>query len=365
MAIGTALCTVAWALLLAGLGPCRAAAASCDLGQVAGGVDIAVSSVNGDVIVVAQGLRVLRSTDGGSSYSDHWIGVEGSWPSVAFRGSNLFVAAGRWGEPDEIFLLHSIDGGISFAEPRLVYASAANELIDPELLALRDGALMVFATEILGQSGDRVEFTIHVFRSDDDGWTWQRLADAVAGSPAPPTIEDAKAVELANGDLLLAYEAEAVELGGSRLEQIRSRDGGLSWGPPAVLWDDVPGSDNEPGGYLQRAPDELWFLASTDEDAVEGYSNAVVKRKISTDGGATWHGKATLVGEPDQIVFGGALTPAGMIMMVTVRQFSTPPRHLNVYHADPRAPGLWACAPPLFIDGFEDGSSGRWTAAVP
>jgi hypothetical protein len=48
-----------------------------------------------------------------------------------------------------------------------------------------------------------------------------------------------------------------------------------------------------------------------------------------------------------------------------VRHFSTSPRLLFVYHADPQAPGIWACAPPVFIDGFEDGSGGRWSAAVP
>ena len=365
VAMNDALRIIMCCLMLAGLVPSRGAAAGCELGQVAGGVDIAVSSVTGAVIVVAQGLRIFRSTDGGSSYSDAWIGVEGSWPSVAFRGQELFVVAGRWGDPNEVFLLHSGDGGASFSDPRTVYSSMQNLLIDPELLVLQDGSLMVFATEMFSQSGDGLTFTIHVFRSGDDGWSWQQLPDAVVGPAFPPAIEDAKAVELPNGELLLAYEREMVDLGESWLEEIRSRDDGLTWEQPTVLWQDVPGADNEPGGYLELGPDELWFLASTDEDSVETYANAVVKRKVSTDGGSSWHDKATLVDDPDQIVYGGAVTPPGMIVMATVRHFSTPPRLLFVYHADPQAPGIWACAPPVFIDGFEDGSGGRWSAAVP
>jgi hypothetical protein len=351
--------------MLPAVGLCQAPAAPCELGRVAAGVDIAVSAVTGDVIVVAQGLLVFHSTDGGSTYSQVEVGIEGSWPSVAYRGGDLFVAAGRWGEPNQIFLLHSVDGGVSFSEPRVVYSSAANYVIDPELLVLRDGALMVFATEMTTGVSDAVAFVVHVLWSNDDGWSWQQLPDAVVGPPFPPAIEDAKAFELPNGELLLAYEREAVDLGESRLEQIRSRDGGLTWEQPTVIWQDVPGSDNEPGGYVDLGPGELWFLASTDEDSLETYADAVVKRKVSADGGASWADKATLVDELDQIVYGGAVTPEGMVVMATVRHFSAPPRLLNVYHADPQAPGLWACAPPVLIDGFALGDTSRWSSTVP
>ena len=359
------LSTLVACLLLPVPGLYQTAGASCELGPAGGGVDIAVSDETGTVIVVAQGLRIFRSTDGGLSYSFDWLGVEGSWPTVAFRGPDLFIAAGRWGTPNEIFLLHSIDGGVSFAEPRTVYSSIPNQLIDPELLVLRDGTLMVFATEIFSRYSESVAFVIHVFRSADDGWTWQPLPDAVIGPPAPPAIEDAKAVELPNHELLLAYEVEMVDLGESRLEQIRSRDSGSTWEQPTVLWQDVPGADNEPGGYLELAPDQLWFLASTDEDSLETYADAVVKRKVSADGGWSWEDKVTLVGELDQIVFGGAVTSAGMIALATVRQFSTPPRLLSVYHADPHAPGIWVCAPPVFIDGLESGDLAAWSSTMP
>lgn len=352
-------------LLLPVLGSGRVAAASCELGGAAGGVDIAVGPETGDVVVVAHGLQVFRSTDGGVSYVQYPLGVEGSWPSIAFRGFDLFLAAGRWGEPNQIFLLQSNDGGASFSEPRVVYSSAANLVLDPELLVLRDGTLMVFATEIVTVHGDVAVFVIHVFWSDDDGWSWQQLPDAVVGPAFPPAIEDAKAFELPNGELLLAYEREMVDLGESWLEQIRSRDGGLSWEEPTVLWDDVPGSDNEPGGFLDLGLGELWFLASTDEDSLETYADAVIKRKVSIDGGASWTDKATLVDELDQIVYGGAVTAGGTVVMATVRHFSTPPRSLNVYHTDPHAPGIWACAPPVFIDGFESGDTAAWSSTVP
>jgi hypothetical protein len=332
---------------------------------VEAGVDIAVSPDTGDVIVVGQGLQIFHSADGGVIYSDRQIGTEGSWPSIAFRGTDLFVVAGRWGTPNEIFLLHSLDGGASFAEPRTVYSSIPNQLIDPELLVLRNGRLVVFATEIFTPPGGGAAFTIHVFQSDDDGWSWEQLPDAVVGPPAPPAIEDAKAIELANGDLLLAYEVEKVDLAASRIEQVRSRDGGLTWEDPTVIWEDVPGSDNEVGGYLQLGPDEIWILVSTDEDSVKTYANAVVRRKVSTDGGSSWGDKVTLVDELDQIVFGGAVTPWGMIMLATVRWWSTPPRVLYVYHVDPQVPGTWTCLSAIFADGFESGDTASWSAVIP
>lgn len=347
------------------LGLARMCAAACEIVPVGGGVDIAVGQTTGDVVVMGPGLRILRSTDGGLSYSDRWLDVDGSWPSVAFRGEDLFVAAGQWGDPNEIFLLHSADGGVSFDPPRIVLTSSPNRLIDPELLVLRDGRLVLFLTEIVVPVGGAAIFTIHVFRSGDDGWSWQQLPDAVVGPSGTVNIEDAKAIELEGGDLLLAYEYELQDLADSRIEQIRSPDGGLTWGDPTVLWDDVSGSDNEPGGYLQIGPDELWFLASTDEDVVETYSNAVVKRKVSHDGGETWTGKVTLVDELDQIVFGGALTERGKVVLATVRHFSTPPRILSVYHVDPSLPGAWFCAPPIFVDGFDDGDVDRWSEMGP
>jgi hypothetical protein len=355
---------VGW-LIVNAFGPSEVSSSPCELDIVVAGVDIAVSPDTGDVIVVGQGLRIFHSADGGVIYSDRWIGTEGSWPSVAFRGSELFVAAGRSGEPNEIFLLQSIDGGASFAEPRAVHSSAANLVIDPELLVLRDGTLMVFATEIVSLESNVDAFVIHVFWSADDGWSWEQLPDAVVGPPAPPAIEDAKAIELANGDLLLAYEVEMVDLAASRIEQIRSRDGGLTWEDPTVIWEDVPGSDNEVGGYLQFGPDEIWILVSTDEDSVKTYANAVVKRKVSTDGGSSWGDKVTLVDELDQIVFGGAVTPWGMIMLATVRWWSTPPRVLYVYHVDPQVPGTWTCLSAIFADGFESGDTAAWSSTAP
>lgn len=356
---------VAAAAAVLALAASASRAFGCELDQVGGGVDIAVGPVTGDVVVATQGLRLFRSTDGGLSYSDRWIGVEGSWPSVAFRGQDLFIAAGRWGEPNEIFLLHSTDGGTSFASPRLVYSAAPNRLIDPELLVMRDGRLVVFLTEILNPPGALAVFTVRAFRSDDDGRSWQQLPDVLVAPGGIVRIEDVKAAELDDGDLLLAYEFELQDLAGSRIEQVRSVNGGASWQDPTVVWDDVDGSDDEPGGYVAVAPDELWFVASTDEDSTETYSNAVVKRKVSNDGGLTWREKATLVDELDQIVFGGAITERGSLVLATVRSFSNPPRSLFVYHVDPVLPGPWFCTPPLFVDGFENGGDGRWSASHP
>lgn len=352
-------------LMLSTIGWRQLGAASCELSQIVGGVDIAVNPDSGDLIVVAQGLRIFRSTDGGSSYSHAWLGIDGSWPSIAFRGGELFVAAGRWGEPNEVFLLYSADGGASFGAPRVVFTSSPNRLIDPELLVLRDGRLLLFLTEVYEPIPDLVAFTVHMFRSSDDGWSWQQLPDPVASPLGTVRIEDAKALELEDGTVLLAYEYELEDQAASRIEQIRSLDGGSTWQAPTVIWDDVPGSDDEPGGYVPLGPDRIWFLASTDEDALDAYDAAVVKRKVSADGGLQWLSKATLVSDPDQIVYGGAVTASGTVVLATVRFHTGGPRRLFVYHVDPGVPGPWTCAPLIFVDGLEAGHTDRWSATVP
>jgi hypothetical protein len=208
-------------------------------------------------------------------------------------------------------------------------------------------------------------FTVHALRSSDDGWSWQQLPDPVVSPLGTVRIEDAKAVELEDGTVLLAYEYELEDQAASRIEQIRSLDVGLTWGQPMGLWDDVAGSDDEPGGYVPLGPGRLWFLASTDEDTLDAYDTAVVKRKVSTDGGQQWRSKATLVSDPDQIVYGGAVTAQGAIVIATVRFHTGGPRRLFVYHVDPDVPGLWTCAPPVFLDGVDGGTAERWSGTTP
>jgi hypothetical protein len=111
-----------------------------------------------------------------------------------------------------------------------VYSSAANFVIDPELLVLRDGTLMIFATEMMGGVGDAVAFVIHVFgqtttagRGSSFRMRWLvrpfLLRSRTPGIRAP---EWRAAAGVREGRWTLA----------SRLEQIRSWDGGLTWEQP-------------------------------------------------------------------------------------------------------------------------------------
>jgi len=262
-----------------------------------------------------------------------------------------------------VFVMRSVDVGQTFSSPVVAYSSTANRLVDPEVLVAQNGDVLLFVTEIVTDNGDPGYFAVRLLRSRDGGDSWLWLSDVVTGPP-DVKIEDPKAIELPGGDLLLAYEYELGDLGASRIEQVRSRDSGLTWEPPTVMWDDVSGSDDEPGGYQFVAPGEIWFLASTDEDVVEGYTEAVVKRKVSDDGGLTWRDKLTLISVPDQIVFGSGMGPSGHLALATVRYYTTTPRTLAVYHVDPEVPGAWACAPLVFVDGWDGGSGDRWSVPL-
>jgi hypothetical protein len=345
-------------------GPAAWSQEGCTVDRVPGGVDIAIAPVGGDVVVASAGLRIYLSIDGGASFWENPLPYDGSWPSVAFRDDELFLAAGRWGSPNEIFLLRSEDGGTTFELLSTIRESASNRMIDPEILVLSNGRMLVFLTEVFSNPVSLHDFVVRPFSSDDGGLTWFSLPAAVLG-PRGIKIEDSKAVELGNGDILLAYEFEIEDLGESRIEQIRSVDQGQSWGPPTVLWNDVPLSDNEPGGYQLLQSGALWFLASTDEDVVEGYSDAVVKGKLSVDGGLTWGPAIQLVPEPDQIVYGSAVNAQGHLLLATVRHYQDPPRSLNVYHVDPDAPGPRVCRPLVFVGTLDSGTLERWSVHHP
>ncbi|HSL18399.1 MAG TPA: sialidase family protein [Methylomirabilota bacterium] len=332
---------------------------ACDVAPTPADLDAVTIPATGEVLIVTDGLTVHRSTDGGRSFATENPGLSGRWPSVVAGGSRLLLAAGFWGTTESwIFFTRSDDGGVSFAPPLEVAFSSAVRLVDPELLLLDDGRLLLFFTEV-----DAAR-TVHLVESLDDGASWQPVSIPVIG-PAGIGIEDGKAIQVPSGVVLFAYEYELVELGASHLEVIASVDLGRSWGPPEVLWGDVDDADVEPGGFVWASPDELWFVASTDEDtAGRTYTDAIVKRKASFDGGASWGSAATLVPVPDQIVFGVTDIGDGLIGLATVRNYTVGPRTAAFYRVPAERPGEVLCSDTLFVSRFEHGLPGGWGLVI-
>ncbi len=336
--------------------------AACEVATTPADLDAVTVPATGDVLIVTDGLTIHRSTDRGRTFSTEDPGIEGRWASAIADAAEVLIAAGVWGSVDSrIFVVRSPDGGQTFDLPVVVAESVGARLIDPELVRLADGRLLLFFTEVTAVS------IIHLMESVDGGLGWAPVATPIIG-PVGARIEDGKAIQVASGVVRFGYELEFVEQGRSRLEQIASSDIGRTWSLPAVLWDHVGDADVEPGGYLVTSTGELWFVASTDEDNVDAgrvYANAIVKRRTSSDGGETWSDPAMLVPVPDQIIFGVTAIGDGLVGLATVRHYSDPPRVATFYRVPDTRPGEVLCSDTLFVSSFEYGLDGGWSAVRP
>lgn len=103
----------------------------------------------------------------------------------------------------------------------------------------------------------------------------------------------------ANGDLVALCEgrtSSASDAGDIDLVCRRSTDGGRTWGPLAVVWDDGPNTCGNPCPVLDRTTGVLWLLMThnrgddrePDIIAQRGRSTRTVWLASSDDHGATW-----------------------------------------------------------------------------
>ena len=106
-------------------------------------------------------------------------------------------------------------------------------------------------------------------------------------------------IAAANGDLIAFCEGRtsgAGDAGDIDLVYRRSHDGGVTWGPLEVLWDDGPHTCGNPCPVLDRATGVLWLLMThnrgddREEDIIKqrGRGTRTVWLSSSRDNGATW-----------------------------------------------------------------------------
>jgi hypothetical protein len=308
--------------------------------------DVAAASLSsGDLVLIAGGLAVARSADNGRSFVITQGPVDCQWPGVDAVGDRLYLACVEADVTNRLLFLVSEDGGRRF-EPPEELVSSRHALIDVELVALSDGHLLVLVSEVDGPANrNAARYRIRAFRSADGGESWEDGGVVVEGLFGV-NIEDTRAVWLGGDDILLAYEYELREGGVSAIRQLRSRDGGESWGEETGLWGGHPSADLEPGGFMRFDDGELWFVASTDEQAGGGsYGRATIRRVVSQDGGHSWSEPETLVDQEDQISFGAVMLATGEIALPSLRFYQIyRERALYLYLVDREAPGEFHCA---------------------
>ncbi len=292
---------------------------------------------NGELLIAGGSFRLIvyRSDDEGISFLPlRAPNVAASTPDIALVDGRPMIAYTAFRVVDGerllqgVRMLHASNPDGRWFENQPV--TIANLGVDPHLLALREGRLLCFV--VIDDT------SLGIFASDDLGATWFPLAEPIRN--AESRLEDGKAIELPNGEILYAYEREPDENEPSAVEVVRSSDGGQTWTRPTPLWQPPEPADVEPGGFLQLRDGALLFFVSSNEDPeVPGtsYTAAQVRVLVSHDLGITWTMKGPVVDEPDQIVFHAFPRLDGGVGLLTIRHWDAGNRALAVYHLSANA----------------------------
>lgn len=214
---------------------------------------VAVSLKNGDVLAVIRGgaphigvkgrLELVRSTDGGKSWSAPWTAVDGE-----FDDRNPAMGQLKDGT---IVLAYAIASG--YDETGLKFK---------------------------GNRGERIFDGVYLVFSKDNGMTWSKpVRDETIyrfysgkGHISPY----GKIIQLPDGTVVMAVYFEFFDARGNQSFVFRSKDGGRTWGEPALLGEHF----NETG--ILRMKDGRLLAAMRSE---KGGHIAITE---STDQGKTW-----------------------------------------------------------------------------
>ena len=197
--------------------------------------------------------RICRSEDGGRTWTRTEMKVPPQMEDpipygniIELPGGRLAISCYSHGPGDlarnTAWIFFSDDDGRTWGNPRLIAADSYNETA---LLPL-DGASLIAASRTIRWGGMKEEH-LELFASEDGGQTWKGR-----GSVSLPKEIPADLLKLRDGSILLSY--------GSRLRGALgvhariSRDGGLTWDAPRVLFKTAAhvsssGAGGVDGGY--------------------------------------------------------------------------------------------------------------------
>jgi hypothetical protein len=339
-----------------------ARSADCIVAPALGDV-AAVRRASGELVVTGSTRGLLVSTDLGRRWAARPLPVDCLWPDLAEVDGRLLQSCAEPRPTARLLVLAEAEDG-GWQAP-VVVATTDELLIDTCLQPTASSEVLLFATHVdRPRDLDDAVYTVRQYRSLDGGSTWSEPRVVVTGKRGQH-LEDTRSLRLDDGSLLLLNEVERREGRRSVLVQRRSVDGGATWTLPEVVW---RGSDLEPGGYLVLPDGELWLVASSDRAAGGGsYGRAIIEARSSLDRGATWSEPFVLVGEEDQLSFGGVLLPGGDVLVPSVRHYNRPGRRsLALYVVADDGSGSWRCAlDEVFADGFDDPDAGQWEELLP
>lgn len=221
------------------------------------------------------GIHVYQSADEGLTWEE--IGqspLQGKEPSLTtLPDGSLILTAQKFGEPKEIYVSRSSDGGQTWETSTVPGADyPRNLLVEPA-----GGVLMIRASESAWYGGNSVN--LQLGRSTDGGRTWQFSEGLVDWTEKE--IGEVASVRLKDGRMLAALRRQIPGTKGEGFEDTvltESTDNGLHWARP---WP-----------FGRAAEVHVYLTELNDGRILATYSNYHlpwgVYAILSSDGGKTW-----------------------------------------------------------------------------
>jgi hypothetical protein len=185
------------------------------------------------------------------------------------------------------------NGGTTFTDKGTLPASTDGDVGDPVLARDTVTGRIYYATLDLASADGTASPGIYVFRSDDNGNTFQTPVKAGAGFETDPssfydkdwiTVDNAPAT--GQGTVYLVFRDFGVNFNGIFLT--RSTDHGSTWSTPIEIAD--AGSGNVQGAYVVTGPDHAVYVSWLDETGTQD----AIKVRQSTDLGVTFAAPVTV-----------------------------------------------------------------------
>lgn len=243
--------------------------------------------------IAAAGQYQSKVVIDGSGYFPVQIRLNDGSLLAVVRGGDAHV-----GVKGRLDLISSTNGGKSWSTPRIVVDEKFDDR-NPALGQLKDGTvLLAYAIasgydesgkKFLGGRSSRIFDGVYVKRSKDNGRTWTKpeRSETIHQFYSPNGLVSpyGKIVQLGDGTVLMAVYFEFFDQRGFESHLFRSKDGGKTWGEPAVMGKGY----NETGVAVLPNGDVLAALRSG-----KGMSISIAR---STDGGRSFSAPEQITGD--------------------------------------------------------------------
>jgi hypothetical protein len=230
------------------------------------------------------------------------VGSSGGYQQISATVNSfghIFVAwhsAPSSGQVDKIYFIRSVDNGVSWTSPSVVYEQAGRSYIMPHIIADHGDTIhLIFADGLTVYTGGQPDAARRVYhlRSVDSGTTWSTPVYVDGSSTTGASVSNISIIESRNNNLFVFGQRNSTPQIG--LVCSKSTDSGATWSafalidrPNALGYADPSvaiGSDGAIFATFRQDRDESGVTYSCPTGTTPCWTNVVVR---SLDEGTTW-----------------------------------------------------------------------------